>query len=139
MRYAGIPLFAPEHFSRLWVLDSLKRKQFQKGVSQLSEEGAVQTFKYIDTGREDYIAGVVGVLQFDVLVYRLKSEYGVDASIEPLNFRFVRWIVSAPVEPERLKLISSTKRAVTGGQDVLLLKNEMEHYWALKTTRGFCD
>ena len=133
LRYAGIPLFAPEHFSRVWVLDSLKRKQFQKGVAQLAEEGAVQTFKYIDSGREDYIAGVVGVLQFDVLIHRLKSEYGVDASIEPLSFRHVRWVEKSSVPLDKLRLISSTKRAVDRrGRDVLLFDNDWSINWALE-------
>ena len=56
----------------------MKRKQFLKGVTQLSQEGAIQTFKRPNIGREEMIAGVVGVLQMDVLEYRLKSEYGVN-------------------------------------------------------------
>ena len=71
----------------------MKRKQFLKGVSQLSQEGAIQTFKRPNIGREEMIAGVVGVLQMDVLEYRLKSEYGVNILRENLPFRFVRWIV----------------------------------------------
>ena len=62
----------------------MKRKQFLKGVAQLSQEGAIQTFKRPNIGREEMIAGVVGVLQMDVLEYRLKSEYGVDIVREAL-------------------------------------------------------
>ncbi len=137
VKYAGIPLFAPEHFSRVWVLDSLRRKQFQKGVTQLAEEGAVQTFKYVGTGREDYIVGVVGVLQFDVLMHRLKSEYGVEASIEPLSFRHVRWIAKSAVPPDKLRLISSTKRGVDRrDRDVLLFENDWSIHWALENNDG---
>ena len=64
LRYAGIPVFAPEFFARVTSVDSLKRKQFVKGVMQLSEEGAIQTFKRPGIGFEEIIVGVVGVLQF---------------------------------------------------------------------------
>ena len=72
IHFAGIPLFAPEHFARVSALDSMKRKQFVKGITQLSQEGAIQTFKRADIGREEIIVGVVGVLQFEVLEHRLK-------------------------------------------------------------------
>ena len=137
IRYAGIPLFAPEHFARVSVIDSLKRKQFMKGVGQLAQEGAVQTFKQIDIGREDYIVGVVGVLQFDVLMHRLKSEYSVDAKMEMLPYRFVRWIVNSPVPVEKLRLISSTRIAVDRQErPVLLFDSDWSIDWALKNNEG---
>ncbi len=64
--YEGIPTFAPEHFCRLVALDSMKRKQFMKGVTQIAQEGAIQIFQEFNTGMEEIIVGVVGVLQFDV-------------------------------------------------------------------------
>jgi peptide chain release factor 3 len=66
-KFEGIPVFPPEHFARVHTIDSMKRKQFIKGISQLAEEGAIQVFKQVDIGREELIIGVVGVLQFEVL------------------------------------------------------------------------
>ncbi len=89
-----IPVFPPENFAKVQPKDSMKRKQFLKGIEQLSEEGAVQLYKQPDIGTETYIMGVVGILQFDVLEYRLKSEYGVDIIRTPLNYRLARWVKS---------------------------------------------
>jgi len=84
LQFTGIPNFAPEHFRRVRIKNSLKIKQLQKGLSQLSEEGAVQVFRPLFGN--DYILGAVGVLQFDVTMARLKSEYGVDASYETIDY-----------------------------------------------------
>ena len=73
--YEGIPTFAPEHFARVRQLDTMKRKQFIKGISEIAQEGAIQIFQEYNTGMEEIIVGVVGVLQFDVLKYRLENEY----------------------------------------------------------------
>jgi len=90
LQFTGIPNFAPERFRRVRVKNSLKIKQLQKGLEQLSEEGAVQVFRpLIDN---DYILGAVGVLQFDVTMARLKTEYGVDASYEPADYAAARWV-----------------------------------------------
>ena len=69
--YEGIPTFAPEHFARVRQVDTMKRKQFIKGINQIAQEGAIQIFQEFNTGMEEIIVGVVGVLQFDVLKYRL--------------------------------------------------------------------
>jgi peptide chain release factor 3 len=90
LTFTGIPNFAPDHFRRVRLKNPLKTKQLQKGLIQLAEEGAVQFFKpMIGNG---YILGAVGVLQFDVTMARLKSEYGVDAEYEPVDFAAARWI-----------------------------------------------
>ena len=137
LRYEGIPVFAPEHFASVSAFDSMKRKQFIKGIDQLSEEGAIQTFKRPDIGREDLIVGVVGVLQFDVLEYRLRGEYGVEVRREPLDYRFVRWIVETPCPPENLQLASTAAIAVDRfGQNVLLFQNEWSIRWALENNKG---
>ena len=129
VRYSGIPLFAPEFFSRVSPEDSMKRKQFLKGVNQLSQEGAIQTFKRPNIGREEMIAGVVGVLQMDVLEYRLKSEYGVNIIRENLPFRFVRWVVETPKPLEKLRLTSTTAIAEDRvGRPVLMFENE----WSIR-------
>ncbi len=137
VRYSGIPLFAPEFFSRVSPVDSMKRKQFLKGITQLSQEGAIQTFKRPNIGREEMIAGVVGVLQMDVLEYRLKSEYGVDITRETLPYRFVRWIARTPKPLDRLRLTSTTVPAVDrAGRDVLLFENEWSIRLAMENNEG---
>lgn len=90
--YEGIPTFAPEHFARVRQLDTMKRKQFVKGIQQIAQEGAIQIFQEFNTGLEEIIVGVVGVLQFDVLKYRLKNEYNVDIRLENLPYEHIRWI-----------------------------------------------
>ncbi|MDO4546873.1 MAG: peptide chain release factor 3 [Clostridia bacterium] len=132
VKYAGIPLFAPEYFCRISPEDSMKRKQFLKGVSQLSQEGAIQTFKRPNIGREEMIAGVVGVLQIEVLEHRLKYEYGVDIVREALPFRYVRWVAKTPKPLDRLRLTSTTAIAIDrSGRDVLLFENE----WSIRLAK----
>ncbi|OGR34613.1 MAG: peptide chain release factor 3 [Desulfuromonadales bacterium GWD2_61_12] len=93
LKFTGIPSFAPEHFRRVRLKNPLKAKQLEKGLLQLSEEGAVQVFRPV-LGN-DYILGAVGVLQFDVTMARLKSEYSVDAVYESIDFATARWIECA--------------------------------------------
>ena len=90
LKFTGIPNFAPELFRRIRLKDPLKMKQLQKGLIQLSEEGAVQVFRPLNTN--DLIVGAVGTLQFDVVVHRLKSEYKVEAIYEPVNVVAARWV-----------------------------------------------
>ena len=90
--YEGIPTFAPEHFARVRQVDTMKRKQFVKGITQIAQEGAIQIFQEYNTGLEEIIVGVVGVLQFDVLKYRLNNEYNVEIRLEPLPYGHIRWI-----------------------------------------------
>ena len=115
----------------------MKRKQFLKGVNQLSQEGAIQTFKRPNIGREEMIAGVVGVLQMDVLEYRLKSEYNVDIVREVLPFRFVRWVVETPKPVDRLRLTSTTAVAIDrAGRSVLMFENEWSIRLAMENNEG---
>ena len=100
--FEGIPTFAPEHFARCRQADTMKRKQFMKGVTQIAQEGAIQIFQEANTGMEEIIVGVVGVLQFDVLQYRLKSEYNVEISLEPLPYEHIRWVSN----PDKFPLAS---------------------------------
>ena len=90
--YEGIPTFAPEHFARVRQVDTMKRKQFVKGINQIAQEGAIQIFQEYNTGMEEIIVGVVGVLQFDVLKYRLNNEYNVEIRLENLPYEYIRWI-----------------------------------------------
>ncbi|MBA6263128.1 MAG: peptide chain release factor 3 [Colwellia sp.] len=89
MKFSGIPNFAPEMFRRIRLRDPLKAKQLQKGLIQLSEEGAVQVFRPFNSN--EMIVGAVGVLQFEVVVQRLKTEYKVDAIYEPISVATARW------------------------------------------------
>lgn len=137
VRFKGIPLFAPEVFCRISPVDSMKRKQFLKGVNQLSQEGAIQTFKRPNIGREEMIAGVVGILQMDVLEYRLKAEYGVEITREGLSFRYVRWVEQTPKPLDRLRLTSTTVPALDrAGRDVLLFENEWSIRLATENNEG---
>ena len=136
-RYEGIPVFAPEFFARCSSVDSLKRKQFVKGVVQLAEEGTIQTFKRPGIGFEEIIVGVVGVLQFEVLEHRLKTEYNAEIRRQQLNYRFVRWITKSPKPIDQLKLSSTCSLAQDShDRDVILFENEWSIRWALENNEG---
>ncbi|CAM3757312.1 peptide chain release factor 3 [Parendozoicomonas haliclonae] len=90
LKFTGVPHFAPELFKRVRLKDPLKMKQLQKGLQQLSEEGATQLF--MPQRNNDLILGAVGVLQFDVVLQRLKDEYKVDAIYEHVNVNTARWV-----------------------------------------------
>ena len=90
LKFTGIPNFAPEHFRRVVLKNPMKMKQLAKGLEQMAEEGAVQLFRPLMGS--DYILGAVGVLQFDVIMARLKAEYGVDAVYETVDYATARWI-----------------------------------------------
>jgi peptide chain release factor 3 len=90
LRFTGIPSFAPEFFQRAILRNPLKMKQLQKGLQQLAEEGATQLFR--PSVSNELILGAVGTLQFDVVAYRLKDEYDVDAVFESCAINTARWI-----------------------------------------------
>jgi peptide chain release factor 3 len=90
LQFTGIPHFAPELFRRVRLKDPLKTKQLQKGLTQLSEEGATQVF--MPNKNNDLIVGAVGVLQFDVVAFRLLDEYKAEAVYDQINVYTARWI-----------------------------------------------
>lgn len=90
LKFTGIPHFAPELFRRIRLKDPLKTKQLQRGLQQLSEEGSTQVF--FPLNNNDIVVGAVGVLQFEVVAYRLKDEYKVEAIYEPVNVTTARWV-----------------------------------------------
>jgi peptide chain release factor 3 len=90
LQFCGIPNFAPEFFKKVILKDPMKTKHLQKGLSQLAEEGVVQVFRPL--AARDYILGAVGMLQFDITMERLKSEYGVDAAYEQVDYNVARWV-----------------------------------------------
>ena len=110
-RFEGIPTFAPEHFARVRQVDTMKRKQFINGINQIAQEGAIQIFQEFNTGMEEIIVGVVGVLQFEVLIYRLKNEYNVEVKLDQLPFEYIRWIENpGEVDVAKIQGTSDMKR-----------------------------
>ena len=110
-RFEGIPTFAPEHFARVRQVDTMKRKQFIKGINQIAQEGAIQIFQEFNTGMEEIIVGVVGALQFEVLIYRLKNEYNVEVKLDQLPFEYIRWIENpGEVDVAKIQGTSDMKR-----------------------------
>jgi len=132
-----IPSFAPEHYARIRPMDTMRRKQFVKGINQVAQEGAIQVYKEDYAGMEEIIAGVVGVLQFEVLEYRLKNEYGVEIRLEQLSYRHVRWIEQWDKDLDSLSLSSDSKRLVDSkGRNVILFSNDWGVAWALDHNKG---
>ena len=109
VQFAGIPTFAPEHFARVTQVDTMKRKQFVKGIEQIAQEGAIEIFKMPDSGFEDVVVGVVGTLQFDVFEYRMKSEYGVELRMSALPYEHLRLIAECPGDPKDLMFCTGSK------------------------------
>ena len=132
IQFAGIPTFAPEHFAAVERIDTMKRKQFEKGIEQIAQEGAIQIFHEPYTGVEEVIVGVVGVLQFEVLEYRLRTEYGVDVRRRDLPFEVIRWIENEDIHIPSLNLTSDTKWVQDfKGNNLLLFTSPWCVTWAL--------
>ena len=136
--FEGIPTFAPEHFARCRQVDTMKRKQFTKGITQIAQEGAIQIFREVNSGMEEIIVGVVGILQFDVLQFRLKSEYNVDIALDPLPYEHIRWIanpeefpLSKITGPSDMKKIEDLK-----GRPLLLWTNAWSVGMTLDRNKG---
>lgn len=108
LKFIGIPNFAPELFRRAQLKDPMKMKALQKGLTQLSEEGATQLFRPINNN--DLILGAVGVLQFEVVAQRLKDEYNVSCFFEAVNVSTARWVLGEPAEID--KFLSKVKENV---------------------------
>ncbi len=123
-RFTGIPNFAPELFKRIRLLDPLKQKQLQKGLIQLSEEGAVQVFRPLQNN--DLIVGAVGVLQFDVVVARLKAEYNVDAIYEGVAVATARWVYCDDVRKlDEFRRKAEVNLALDGGDNLAYIAPTM--------------
>ncbi|MCD8199273.1 MAG: peptide chain release factor 3 [Phascolarctobacterium sp.] len=134
LQFEDMPVFPPEIFARVQPKNSLKRKQFEKGIKQLSQEGAIQIFEQKGTGLESYVVGVVGVLQLEVLEYRLLNEYGAELLMNQLPFSVARWIYSG-----NQKAIDNIKGLDSGmlvydkeGSPVILVNNEWSLNWLLE-------
>lgn len=135
--YEGIPTFAPEHFARVRQVDTMKRKQFVKGITQIAQEGAIQIFQELGTGMEEIIVGVVGVLQFDVLKYRLENEYNVEIRLEPLPYEHIRWIENKDIDLDKLSGTSDMKKIKDlKGNPLLLFINAWSVGMTLDRNKG---
>ncbi len=138
LRFEGIPTFAPEHFARVRHKDTMKRKQFVKGVMQIAQEGAIQIFHEPETGMEEVIVGVVGVLQFEVFEHRMRTEYNVEIIREPLSYQYIRWIQGIPTDTKPQLIISEDTKLVQDFRDqyLLLFTSEWNIRWALEKNEG---
>ena len=136
--YEGIPTFAPEHFARVRQIDTMKRKQFVKGISQIAQEGAIQIFQEMNSGMEEIIVGLVGVLQFDVLKYRLENEYNVEIRLENLPYEHIRWIENKEeVDVAKLTGTSDMKKIQDlKGNPLLLFINQWSIGMTLDRNKG---
>lgn len=130
-KFADFPVFPPEKFARVQAKDTMKRKQFTKGIEQLTQEGAIQLFRQAGAGTDSFIVGTVGTLQFEVLEYRLKNEYNVDIEMVMQPFEVARWMKFS----DGREVTPSSLRGIDRGMfvydrndlPVLLVSNE----WAL--------
>ena len=135
--FEGIPTFAPEHFALVSQVDTMKRKQFVKGITQIAQEGAIQIFKELGAGMEEVIVGVVGTLQFEVLEYRLNHEYNVKIRINRLPYQHIRWVKNKDIDLKTLSLTSDTKRIEDlKGNYLLIFINSWGINWALEHNKG---
>ncbi len=124
LKFSGIPNFAPELFRRIRLKDPLKQKQLLKGLVQLSEEGAVQVFRPLISN--DLIVGAVGVLQFDVVVARLRSEYNVEAIYEPINVATARWVECGDAKKlDEFQRKNQSNLALDGGDNLTYIAPTM--------------
>ncbi len=124
LRFTGVPNFAPELFRRIRLRDPLKQKQLLKGLVQLSEEGAVQVFRPLDSN--DLIVGAVGVLQFEVVVGRLKTEYKVEAIYETVSLATARWVYTEDDRKlDEFRRKCSANLALDGGDNLTYIAPSM--------------
>ena len=137
VKYEGIPTFAPEHFARVRQVDTMKRKQFVKGITQIAQEGAIQIFQEYNMGLEEIIVGVVGVLQFDVLKFRLDTEYNVEIYLDMLPYEYIRWVDTPDVDMAKLVGTSDMKKIKDmNDRPLLLFVNEWSVGMTVERNKG---
>jgi peptide chain release factor 3 len=129
----NIPRFSPEHFAIVEITDALKRKALVKGLDQLSEEGTIQVFKQPFLGDKDAVVGAVGMLQFEVLKFRLEHEYRVPVRLRTLSYAHARWVDGEPYDEAAFDRLDYCM-ALRDRDDlpILLFRND----WALSYCRG---
>ncbi|MBN9309541.1 peptide chain release factor 3 [Devosia sp.] len=134
VQVTGIPNFAPEIIRRVRLADPMKAKQLAKALSDLAEEGVAQIFRRMVGA--DYLVGVVGQLQLEVLQSRINSEYNVPISFEAINFELARWVTSDD-KPELERFISTNKLEMAEdkyGDPVYLAQSQ---WWLARAERDY--
>jgi peptide chain release factor 3 len=135
--YEGIPSFAPEHFCRLVLADPMKRKQFATGLEQLAQEGTIQLYRPPAGRAGELVLGALGQLQFEVVMYRLESEYGVKVRREAVPYQLARWVTRADGTP----LDADALQGAFEGLVVLDVRDRLvalfDREWALRTAEKF--
>ncbi|HSJ14888.1 MAG TPA: peptide chain release factor 3 [Longimicrobiales bacterium] len=126
-----MPRFSPEHFARITVPDPLRRKHLDKGLRQLSEEGAAQVFFATTHAGPEPLVGAVGRLQFEVLLHRLENEYGVSARLQPLSWSHARWVTGPEEDIRRVGGASGRMLVFDSKQRPLIL---FDSDWSLRHT-----
>ncbi len=125
LEYEGIPCFSPEIFAYIKNPNPSKFKQFQKGITELREEGAIQIMYSADEFKRDPILAAVGQLQFEVVQFRLRNEYNVETTLEPLSFSLARWVAGGWEAVEKAGRVFNTMTVKDNwGRPVLLIRNE---------------
>lgn len=133
IQFEAMPVFPPELFARVQPKDSLKRKQFVKGINQLAQEGAIQVFEQRDIGLESYVVGVVGALQLEVLEYRLLNEYAAPLLMNQLPYSVARWVYGSAADIDALKGLDTGMLVFDKNeQAVILVNNEWSLNWILE-------
>ena len=133
--FKPMPKFSPEVIARLRPADVMRKKGFDKGIEQLSSEGAVLLLKPRGLVTNDCLVAAVGKLQFEVLQHRLKEEYNVDTKLEVLPYQYGAWLEG---DPSRFKAPSTSMLAEDlSGRVILLYQNEWERRYALENNPGY--
>ncbi|NIM64107.1 MAG: peptide chain release factor 3, partial [Acidobacteria bacterium] len=128
-RFEGIPSFSPEHFVRVQVAEVERRKALAKGLEQLTQEGLVQLFREPGAGSAAPILGAVGPLQFDVLKFRMQSEYNVALKLDPVKFKVARWPRNDWDRPALRQSLSIKVLEDRERRPVLLFENQHMMRW----------
>ena len=123
VNFEPLPQFSPEFFAMMICTDTGRRKQFERGLSQLLEEGAIQVFQTPSTSVKQLILAAVGELQFDVVKFRLQSEYDTETEVRWLNYKVARWVVQKPGCKSELNLLSSSRQVVDQYDQMAVLFN----------------
>jgi peptide chain release factor 3 len=125
--FEPLPQFSPEFFATMICTDTGRRKQFERGLSQLLEEGAIQVFHTPNSAVRQTVLAAVGELQFDVVRFRLKAEYDTETEVRWLNYRVARWVVPKPGCQKELQLLSSSRQVIDQyDQMAVLFQSEWE-------------
>jgi peptide chain release factor 3 len=130
LEFPGIPRFAPEHFARAMPVDPMRRKQFDAGLRQLTQEGAAQVFYSESEIGPAPIVGAVGLLQFDVMQFRLEHEYGAPCRFERIPYRYPRWLTGRQEEIDRVTRERGRMRLHDARRNPLVL---FDTEWNLRT------